>query len=133
MATIRAACAVVQRDDGAVLLVKRRYPPEAGLWSVPGGKTESGESVRAAAARETFEETGLHVDIGRRLWTVSLTLDDGVVYELHDFAATVVAGVLNAADDAAEVKWVPPEELAHTSLVAELLTYLRETGIAPLP
>lgn len=133
MSTVRAACAVVQRDDGAVLLVKRRFPPGAGLWSVPGGKALADEPLSYAAARETFEETGLHVCIGRHLWTVRVPLDDGRVYEIRDFAGTVVSGVLRAADDAADVRWVVREQLAHLPLVAELLMHLREAGIAPAP
>ncbi|RUA22255.1 NUDIX domain-containing protein [Billgrantia gudaonensis] len=88
--TIRAACAVIQRDDGAILMVKRLHPPEAGLWSVPGG-SRARESLRAAAAREAFRRR-LYVNVGRRLWTAQLALDDDVVYELHDFAATAAGG-----------------------------------------
>ncbi|MGM0784181.1 MAG: NUDIX domain-containing protein [Pseudomonadota bacterium] len=129
--TIRAACAVIQRDDGAILMVKRLHPPEAGLWSVPGGKVEPGESLRAAAAREAFEETGLHVNVGRRLWTAQLALDDDVVYELHDFAATAAGGALRAGDDAAEVRWVPAGQIHRLPLAAELLDHLCAAGLAP--
>ncbi|WP_205598988.1 NUDIX domain-containing protein [Halomonas faecis] len=128
--TIRSACAVIQREDGAILMVKRLNPPEAGLWSVPGGKVEPGESLRAAAAREAFEETGLHVDIGQRLWTAQLVLDDGIIHELHDFAATTIGGVLRAGDDAAEVRWIPASQLATLPLVAELFDHLCAAGLA---
>ena len=52
--------------DGAarVLLVKRRFEPLAGQWSLPGGMLELGESLEAGLAREMLEETGLHVDVG---------------------------------------------------------------------
>lgn len=112
-------------------MVKRLHPPEAGLWSVPGGKVEPGESLRAAAAREAFEETGLYVNVGQRLWTAQLALDDDVVYELHDFAATAVGGVLRAGDDAAEVCWVPVGQIRRLPLAAELLDHLCAAGLAP--
>ncbi|MDX1738682.1 MAG: NUDIX domain-containing protein, partial [Alphaproteobacteria bacterium] len=42
-----------------VLLIQRARPPKAGSWSIPGGKQELGETLRAAAIREVMEETGL--------------------------------------------------------------------------
>ncbi|MBD3896440.1 NUDIX domain-containing protein [Halomonas sp. ML-15] len=128
---MQAACAVIQREDGAILMIKRLNPPEAGLWSVPGGKVEPGESLPAAAAREAFEETGLHVDVGQRLWTAQLALDDDLVYELHDFAAIPTGGVLQAGDDAADVRWVPASQLGSLPMVPELLDHLRAAGLAP--
>ncbi len=50
--------------DGRVLLVKRRYEPLAGQWSLPGGMLELGETLEAGVAREMLEETGLVVDVG---------------------------------------------------------------------
>ncbi|WP_422676533.1 NUDIX domain-containing protein [Billgrantia aerodenitrificans] len=57
MKTIQAACTVIRREDGAILMVKRLNPPEAGLWSVPGGKVEPGESLRAAAVRRAAQSS----------------------------------------------------------------------------
>jgi ADP-ribose pyrophosphatase YjhB (NUDIX family) len=57
---VPAVSAIVFRD-GSVLLVKRRDEPSRGLWSPPGGSVELGETVEAAAARETLEETGVRV------------------------------------------------------------------------
>ncbi len=45
--------------DGAFLLVRRRNPPDAGLWGYPGGKIERGETIMQAACRELLEETGV--------------------------------------------------------------------------
>ncbi|WP_301271070.1 NUDIX hydrolase [Halomonas sp. Y3] len=131
MKTIPAACTVIQREDGAILMVKRLHPPEAGLWSVPGGKVDPGESLRDAAAREAFEETGLRVEVGQRLWTAQLARDDDIIYELHDFAASPIGGVLQAGDDAAKVRWVPADQISSMPLVAELLDHLRAAGLAP--
>ena len=47
------------RDQACVLLVRRRNPPDAGLWGFPGGHVEPGETALAAAARELAEETGV--------------------------------------------------------------------------
>lgn len=133
MAVVSAACAVIVREDGAILLVQRRYPPEAGLWSVPGGKCLLGETPEDSAVRETREETGLDVVIGAELWTVELPLDDGRTYRVHDFYATVPGGVLQPGDDAASANWVLPENLAATPLVSQLLEHLRGVRLAPPP
>ncbi len=87
--------------------------------------------MRDAAAREAFEETGLRVEVGQRLWTAQLARDDDIIYELHDFAASPIGGVLQAGDDAAKVRWVPADQISSMPLVAELLDHLRAAGLAP--
>ena len=121
---------VVIVADGAILLVQRGHEPQLGRWSVPGGRVEPGETLRRAAAREAYEETGLEVRIGAELW--SLTIPDGdVTYEVHDFAATVTGGSLRAGDDAADVRWIPLDELDQWPLTEDLLGYLTRGGIIP--
>jgi 8-oxo-dGTP diphosphatase len=57
------AWAVLQRDDGHVLLARRANESYAsGLWGLPGGHVEDGETLAAAAARELCEEVGVRVD-----------------------------------------------------------------------
>lgn len=51
---------VVTTTDGHVLLIKRGWDPHAGMWALPGGHVDKGETGRAAAARELAEETGFH-------------------------------------------------------------------------
>jgi ADP-ribose pyrophosphatase YjhB (NUDIX family) len=67
----RVGCgAVIQRADGAVLLVKRGRPPEQGHWGLPGGKDAWMEKVEDTVVREVREETGLHVAVMRLLCVV---------------------------------------------------------------
>ena len=61
MQIVPAAGAVVTDSSGRVLLVRRGREPQKGRWSVPGGSAEPGETLREAAAREVFEETGLRI------------------------------------------------------------------------
>ena len=134
MDIVLAASAVITDPDGRVLLVKRGHDPQRGRWSVPGGRVEPGESLEAAAAREALEETGLHVEVGRELWTVRVPTGDGREFEVHDFAATVSGGVLDHGDDADDARWVAADELHALPLTTYLVDHLRRIGIiAPLP
>lgn len=47
--------------DGRVLLVQRARSPNAGMWTLPGGRQNFGETLEAAVSREVFEETGLRL------------------------------------------------------------------------
>jgi 8-oxo-dGTP diphosphatase len=63
-----------------VVLVKRRFEPLAGHWSLPGGALEVGETLEAGVAREILEETGLVVKVGVVIDVFDrIILDDVVV------------------------------------------------------
>lgn len=130
-AMVPAASAVICDDTGRVLLVLRGREPEKGRWSVPGGRVEPGETFAQAAAREAFEETGLHVEIGRELWTVAIAAADGQVFDVHDFAATIAGGVLSPGDDAEDARWFTPAELDTVPLTNGLRGYLARAGVIP--
>jgi len=67
----RLGCgAVIQRADGAILLVQRGRQPEQGHWGLPGGKVDFMEKVEDAVVREVLEETGLEVSVERLLCVV---------------------------------------------------------------
>ncbi|MFY9913879.1 MAG: NUDIX domain-containing protein [Nocardioidaceae bacterium] len=109
---------VVLDEQGRLLVVRRANEPSRGLWSIPGGRVERGESLPAAAVREAREETGLQILVGAELGRIELPGPDGVVYAVTDFVATVdPAGsrtppaVAVAGDDADEVRWVSRAEL----------------------
>lgn len=99
-------------EEGRLLVVKRGRPPGRGLWAVPGGKVKWGETLREAARREAWEETGLEVEIGEVIWAGEVI---GAGPEFHfvliDFMATVVGGELRSGDDAEEAAWVEIERL----------------------
>jgi 8-oxo-dGTP diphosphatase len=94
------------------LLVERAQDPGRGLWSVPGGRIEPGESDHEAVVREVAEETGLIVVPSRRLGRVQRG-----VYDIADYAATVVGGTLWPGSDAAAAVWVERVEFDALDLV----------------
>lgn len=131
--TLRVPCAgaVIRDDSGRLLLVRRGRDPGRGLWSLPGGRIESGESVAQAVVREVLEETGLHVTAGPLVGRVERPGPGNVTYVIDDLACTVVGGQLRPGDDADDARFAAPDELATLPLSAGLLDVLREWGVIP--
>ncbi|MDH3248076.1 MAG: NUDIX hydrolase [Acidimicrobiia bacterium] len=99
-------------DDARLLLVKRGpTATRSGLWCIPCGFLDYGEEVRAGAAREVVEETGLEVEVGRVLWVASNFHDPAKLTVGIWFDATVVGGELRAGDDAVEAGFFPLDDL----------------------
>ncbi|NHC13240.1 NUDIX hydrolase [Motilibacter deserti] len=119
-------------DDGRLLVVRRAHAPSAGLWSVPGGKVEPGETDAQAVVREAAEETGLRVHVGRLLGQVDIEAAvPGVVLRVRDYACIPAGGSLTAGSDALEARWVTPGELRGLELVPGLLDALTTWGALP--
>jgi 8-oxo-dGTP diphosphatase len=112
-----AAVGGVVIEGGAVLLVRRAFPPRQGEWSLPGGRLELGESLTDGVAREVREETGLEVEVGVVVDVFDrVHRDEGGRIRYHfvivDFLCRPRGGTLAAGDDAADVRWVPRAEVA---------------------
>jgi 8-oxo-dGTP diphosphatase len=130
--TVRPEVAVggVAVHDGALLVVRRGRGPAAGEWSVPGGRVEPGETLRAAVGREVLEETGLEVVVDRFLGWVE-RISDEFHFLILDFAVTVLDPQRDPvpADDAVDVAWVPLQELSEWRLVDGLYEFLHDVEI----
>ncbi|WP_440085517.1 NUDIX hydrolase [Streptosporangium sp. LJ11] len=121
--------AIILDGSGRMLLIRRGRPPGEGLWSIPGGRVEPGESDPEAVAREVLEETGLTVVPGPLAGTVDRPGPGGAVYEIRDYLAVVSGGALAAGDDAADARWFAPEELWRLPLTPGLLDALVEWAV----
>jgi 8-oxo-dGTP diphosphatase len=121
--------AVVKDERGQLLLIKRGHEPGAGLWSLPGGRVEPGETDAQALVREMREETGLTVEAGPLLGSVRRPWPNGAVIEIRDYAATVTGGTLCPGDDAADARWVPAGEVNTLALTEGLAEILTEWGV----
>ena len=128
---VPCAGAVVHDAAGRLLLVRRGREPGRGLWSMPGGRCEPGETAAATAVREVREETGLTVLAGAVVGRVERPGPDGVVYVIDDVACVPVAGQLVPGDDADDARWVDAAELQLLPLTEGLLDAL--TGWDALP
>jgi len=121
--------AVVTDGQGRLLMIKRGHAPGAGLWSVPGGRIEPGETDAEALAREMLEETGLTVQVGRLLGRVRRPGLNGAVIDIRDYAATVTGGTLRPGDDAADARWVAAGDLHSLEMTDGLIEALTGWGV----
>jgi ADP-ribose pyrophosphatase YjhB (NUDIX family) len=121
--------AVIKDGQGRLLLIKRGHAPAAGLWSLPGGRIEPGETDAEALVREMREETGLVIEAGQLIGTARRPAQDGSVFDIRDYAATVIGGTLRPGDDAADARWVDASELAALPLTGGLAETLTGWGV----
>lgn len=114
---IKLGVAVAVCDGQGRLLLEKRS--DCGLWGLPGGRIEPGESVREAAIREVKEETGLLVEIKRLIGVYSdpgqgriITYPDAVVHSIDIFLeATPVSGGLTRSPESEALEFFEPSAL----------------------
>jgi len=107
-------------DRRKVLLVLGANPPKQGLWSLPGGLVEVGETLQQAAARELVEETGLTANfLGLADWVeIIKRIDDTIAYHyvIAMFVGQLGGGEITAGDDALEARWFDMSELSQLKM-----------------
>lgn len=120
-------------QDHRILLINRGCEPNKGLWSLPGGSIELGETAREALVREVREETSLEIEPGdvAGVHDVIYRGADGIRfhYVVITFRARVIGGKLAAGSDAAETGWFAPHEIAGLPTTDRLDDILRSSGI----
>jgi 8-oxo-dGTP diphosphatase len=124
--------------DNALLLVKRKYDPDAGFWSIPGGHLELGERTEAAAEREGLEETGFKVKVSRLAGIIDKIMydEEGIIkyhYVLINYFVDQVGRNKNQApipdSDALDACFVPFHELKNYDLTDSLIVLLKQLKI----
>ena len=134
-----AVSAAIMRA-GQVLLVRRARPPAAGLFSLPGGVVEVGETLEEAVVREVREETGLTIEpVGLAGFRETIVRDGDARIERHfvilPFAARWRAGEVELNEELSEARWLEPAGIAELpttpglgEIVANALKRLQDAG-----
>lgn len=117
--------------DGKIVLIKRGNEPSKGKWTIPGGLVELGENLPHAVIRETLEETCIEVENPVLIDVVdNVDRDEAGKVKYHyviiDYLVHVKGGALQAASDAAELRWVQFDEVESYNLTASFRFFFRQ-------
>ena len=127
MARIVVAAVIIDPSTSTLLLAQRSSPPEdAGLWELPGGKVEDGETWQAALEREIVEELGMRVEAGEQVGEVVTGIPG---FEVVALRARQTGGTPRALEHA-DLRWVDVAELRRMNeagvLMASSVAWLDE-------
>ncbi len=119
----------VALHDGKILMIERGHEPGLGLWALPGGRVEGGETMENAVVREMAEETGLVVECGSlRGWLERI--GGGYHMVIFDFDVTVTGPTdPTPGDDAAKARWCGLHDLESLPLVPGMMQFLVDHGV----
>ena len=128
----RVGVHVVVCKEGQILLVKRGGEPYKGMWGVPGGQVELGETVYEAAKRELLEECSIEIEIEGVLDIEDLIIrDENDRVQYHIIGIYLLAqhrsGDVKAQSDAADVRWFATDELAGLDITPPSRNMLNRT------
>lgn len=134
---VPAASVVVVDERGRVLLQRRT---DNGMWALPGGKHEIGESLADCGIRETREETGIEVEITGIVGTYTnpghvFAYDDGEVRQEYSICllGRPVGGELRVSDESFEVAWFDPAEVDGLPMVPSIRKRVDDWRLGAFP
>jgi len=108
----KVVAGTIPEQDGRILLTRRSINPGRGLWTFPGGFVDFGETVTDGARRETFEETGLHVELTGLLNVYSYPGSPVIIV----YNARVTGGELTPCAENDAFDWLKPSEIPWLAL-----------------
>lgn len=128
----KVVAGTIPEQDGRVLLTRRSINPGHGLWVFPSGFVDFGEAVADAAMRETWEETGLTVELTGLLGVYSYPASPVIIV----YTARVKSGTIACCDENDLVEWVSPQDinwetLAFPSTREALREWVAARGLTP--
>jgi 8-oxo-dGTP diphosphatase len=135
-----AVSAAIIRDRRQVLIVRRNNPPAHGLYTLPGGVVETGETLREAVVREIDEETGIAIEpVALAGYREAIIRDPNGRTERHfvilAFAARWLGGEPQLNAELHDARWMRPDELAGlqttdglAEIVAEAFAHMEHAG-----
>ncbi|MWA11210.1 NUDIX hydrolase [Streptomyces sp. BA2] len=136
---VPSVTAVVRNAQGSILLI---HKTDNGLWALPGGGHDVGESIKQTVVREVDEETGIAVVVEDIVGVYTdpqhvIAYDDGEVRQQFSicFHARPVGGSLRTSSESKEVRWVSPADLdaldIHPSMRLRVTHGLDDSRTAP--
>jgi ADP-ribose pyrophosphatase YjhB (NUDIX family) len=116
--------------NGEVLVVRRAGAPAKGLWTLPGGRVEVGETLVDAVRREVIEETALIIDVVglagyREIILPQAVGERGRHFVILPFAARWISGEIALNDELSDGRWMAVEAVADLPTTEGLLEILR--------
>ncbi len=108
---IASSCVI---NNNKILMVQENKVEIQGLWDLPGGKVKTGEDIKQAVIRETFEETGYNIDLDSILLIQNYVTKKGVLLIIYFNAALSDSKQEEfRKDEISNVKWVTLEEISN--------------------
>ncbi len=128
--------AIIENENGEILLVERKFDPKKGYWDVPGGFIQADESLEESTKREIREELGVDMQINKIIGVYEDTylFQDIIVPTLGVIvSAKIVKGTLQPSDDITSFKFFPKKDVLKQKLAFEsvrkgLTDYLKSSN-----
>ncbi|NIM21675.1 MAG: NUDIX domain-containing protein [Anaerolineales bacterium] len=134
----RTVAAIIEFPDNRILLVKRGTVVFRGYWALPGGRVDPGETVEQTVVREIKEETGLEVEVTRKLGEYhEQGVQDGIEYDYYPacFVVKPIGGQLKREEEEIEqirlfnLHEIPdPLAFAHSDMIRDYLRARSKTS-----
>ena len=124
---------ILIEQNGRILFIKRKYPPERNYWGMPGGHVDPGETPREAALREAREEVGPVRILHQKPYRFTHDVRIGHQHRAQTFRGVAV-GTLRARSDAKSLGWFTFAQMRRmnvTNYTIHVLNALYHSQLSP--